>query len=366
MEQEVMGFGLAGTADPKTNSAFCAIALDARGRMKDRIRRENLAPFVELFDRDSYHSNMSVAENLLFGTPRSDAFRPAALPTNPEVVRLLRDVELIDDLYSVGASVAGLMVELFADVAPDSSLFDQYSFISSADLPEFRVILAKIADGGLSVLSGDEQARLLALTFRLVVAQHRIGAIDEVIQRKIVAARAEFRRRHADWEDVVEFFDPHRFSSALSVQDNILFGRVAFEQANAQARVAALVREVAMEVGLKAELLRLGLEYEVGNAGSRLSYSQRQRLAIARGIMKNPDVLIFNEPTSGLDPASELRVVRAVLEWAKGRTVVWALGRADLAKEFDRVLVFDDGRLVEQGSFDEVERRDGLLKRLLS
>ena len=89
---------------------------------------------------------------------------------------------------------------------------------------------------------------------------------------------------------------------------------------------------------MNAELVRLGLEFEVGNGGSRLSYSQRQRLAIARAIMKNPDILVFNEPTSGLDPATESRVLGAVLDWAKGRTVVWALGRADLARAFDRVL----------------------------
>ena len=129
------------------------------------------------------------------------------------------------------------MVELFADVAPDSELFDQYSFISADDLPEFRVLLAKIADGTLAATSEDEKARLLALTFRLVAAQHRLGVIDDGMQRKIVEARAEFRRRYADRDDVVEFFDPDRFSSTLSIQDNILFGRVALEQANAQARV---------------------------------------------------------------------------------------------------------------------------------
>jgi ATP-binding cassette subfamily B protein len=76
---------------------------------------------------------------------------------------------------------------------------------------------------------------------------------------------------------------------------------------------------------------------------------------------------MFNEPTSGLDPATELRVLRAVLKWAKGRTVVWALGRADLAREFDRVIVFDHGHLLEEGPFAELEKKDGAaLPRLLA
>ena len=201
---------------------------------------------------------------------------------------------------------------------PTAISSSEYSFISADDLPEFRVLLAKIADETLAETSDEEKARLLALTFRLVAAQHRLGVIDDGMQQKIVEARAEFRRRYTNREDVVEFFEPDRFSSTLSIQDNILFGRVALEHANAQGRVNALVREVAAEVGMNAELVRLGLEYEVGNGGSRLSYSQRQRLAIARAIMKNPDILVFNEPTSGLDPATETRVLNAVLEWAKG------------------------------------------------
>jgi len=365
MEQEVIGFGLASAADPQAVPSVATMGLEARARIRNRVAKEDLASYVELFDPSRYLSNLSVAENLLFGTPRSAAFRPANLPANPEFVALLRDVGLLDDLYAAGVKVAGLMVELFADVAPDSDLFDQYAFISADDLPEFRTLLAKISENTLAATSDDEKARLLALTFRLVLAQHRLGVIDEAMERKVVEARAEFRRRYEGRDDVVEFFEPDRFSSTLSIQDNILFGRVALEHANAQARVNTLVREVAAEVGMNPELVRLGLEYEVGNGGSRLSYSQRQRLAIARGLIKNPDVLVFNEPTSGLDPASEARVLSAVLEWAKGRTVVWALGRADLAQAFDRVLVLDEGRVVEQGTFEELDREGTALKRMI-
>jgi energy-coupling factor transporter ATP-binding protein EcfA2 len=366
MEEEVMRFGLASTADPEANPEFAAMALQARKRMNERVNAENLSAYVELFDRDAYHSNISVAENLVFGTPRHPSLQPGNLSRNPEVVGLLRDVGLLDDFYAAGATVAGLMVELFADVAPDSPMFDQYSFISADDLPDFRVLVAKIADGNIDAIDPEEKARLLALTLRIIVAQHRIGVIDEARQRKIVEARAEFRRRYTGREDYVEFFDPDRFSSTLSIQDNILFGRIAFDQANAQARLASVVREVVAEAGMKPALVRLGLGFEVGNGGSRLSYSERQRLAIARGLMKNPDILIFNEPTSGLDPATELRVLRAVLQWAKGRTVVWALGRADLAREFDRVMVFDHGHLLEEGPFGELEKQGAALPKLLA
>jgi ABC-type multidrug transport system fused ATPase/permease subunit len=219
-------------------------------------------------------------------------------------------------------------------------------------------MLGKLTAGRAAGIPERAKARLLALTFKLVVARHRLGVIDEAMQVKVVKARAEFARRFAN-QNVVEFFDPNRFSSSLSLQENILFGRTVLEHANAPARINALVREVASEVGMDAALIRAGLDFEVGNAGSRLSYSERQRLAIARGLMKNPNLLVFNEPTSGLDPATEDRVVRAVLKWAEGRTVLWALGRAELASEFDRVIVLEDGHVVDDGRYEELVAQEG-------
>jgi len=216
------------------------------------------------------------------------------------------------------------------------------------------------------MVSARDKARLLALTFRLVKVRHRLGIMDDTMPDRILAARAEFRRRYQGRPDVCDFFDPDRFSPALSIQDNILFGRIAFDQASAQARISAMVREIAAEEGMNRDLVRLGLEFDVGSSGSRLSYSERQRLAIARGLLKNPDILVFNEPTSGLDPGTEARVLRAVLEWAQHRTVLWSLSRIELAREFDRVLVFAEGQLVEEGKFEELERDGHALAQLVA
>jgi len=365
MQREVLGYGLTSTTDPAAQPDLAKKAVAARVRVQERVKREGLSNSAEFFDRDAYFMNMSVAENILFGTPRHPDFQLASLARNPAIVALLRDVGLLDDLYTGGAKIAELMVEIFADVSPDSDLFEQYSFITPEDLPEFQVFVSKYRKGKMAAISDRDKARLLALTFRLVASRHRLGIMDESMPRRVVAARLEFSRRYSGRDDICEFFQPDRFSAALSIQDNILFGRVAYEQANAQARISALVRDVAAEEGMDGDLVRLGLAFDVGNGGSRLSYSERQRLAIARGLMKNPDILVFNEPTSGLDPALELRVLRAVLAWAGKRTVVWSLSRAELAREFDRVLVFADGQIVEEGRFEDLEREGNALAQLV-
>jgi ABC-type multidrug transport system fused ATPase/permease subunit len=365
MQREVMGFGFASTTDPARHPDIARKSVAARSLVRDRVAREQLADSVEFFERDAYFDNMSVAENILFGTPKRLDFRPSVLAYNPDVVELLRELRLLDDLYAAGAKVAELMVEIFADVAPDSALFEQYGFISAEDLPEFRAIVTRLGKRGIAAVSPQDKARLLALTFRLVRARHRLGIMDPSMAGRLVDARNEFRRRYQD-HGIVDFFDSDRFSPALSIQDNMLFGRVAFDQTSAQSRISALVRGVASEQGMCDALVEIGLEYEVGSSGSRLSYSERQRLAIARALLKNADILVFNEPTSGLDPGTELRVLRHVLEWAKGRTVIWSLSRPELAREFERVLVFADGRLVEEGRFDELEREGKALAQLVA
>jgi len=363
MNDELLAFGLA-SRNEKPDPKLAALALEARGRLRDKVRTPELAPLIELFDRDRYFENASVAENLLFGTPTDPAFAPERLATNAEVRKLLDDTGLAADLEAAGIGVARLMVELFADEAPDSPLFAEYSFISPEDLGDVRDLLRRLDERGRT-LSADERRMLLSLPLKIVAARHRLDMPDAAMRERLVAARQEFQRRFAG-RGVVAFLDPDGFSPALTIRDNILFGRPVYEQARAQERLTELVREVALEVGMEAPLIRRGLEFDVGPSGARLAYQQKQRLALARAMIKNPDILVLDEPTSGLDPALEREVIQRVLEWAGTRTVVWVLGQPALAKYFPRVLVFERGRLVEDGAFDALAGGGRYLPSLLA
>lgn len=364
MDAELLSFGLLSRGGERADDELVALVLDARARLRDKVASPKLAPLVELFDRERYFENASVAENLLFGTALDPAFAPERLATNAEVRRLLADVGLESDLEAAGERVARLMIELFAEEPADSPLFAEYSFISPEDLDDFRSALRRIDERGRAALSADQRTMLVSLPLKLVVARHRIDTPDAALQARLVAARHEFQRRFAG-DDVVAFLDPARFSPALTIRDNILFGRPVYEQARAQERLTELVREVALEVGMERALIRRGLDFDVGPSGARLAYPQKQRLAIARALVKNPDLLVFDEPTSGLDPALEREVIRRVLAWAGPRTVLWSLGDAALAKLFGRVLVFDRGRLIEDGPFDQLASAGKTLPKLL-
>jgi ATP-binding cassette subfamily B protein len=102
----------------------------------------------------------------------------------------------------------------------------------------------------------------------------------------------------------------------------------------------------------------------VAERGANLSGGQKQRLALARVFLQNPPILILDEATSALDTISERRVQQAIGTARRDRTVIMVAHRLSTFADADRIFVFDDGRLVETGSYDELINRDGLFAEL--
>ncbi len=108
-----------------------------------------------------------------------------------------------------------------------------------------------------------------------------------------------------------------------------------------------------------------GLDTVVGERGSMLSGGQRQRLAIARAVVRNPRLLILDEATSALDSASEQEVQRALEAAAAGRTVVVIAHRLSTVRNVDWIVVLDQGRVIEQGTWNELVSANGSFARLV-
>jgi len=105
----------------------------------------------------------------------------------------------------------------------------------------------------------------------------------------------------------------------------------------------------------------------VGDGGLDLSGGQKQRIAIARAVLGNPDILIFDEATSALDNASERAIQKAMEDLMKKHTVIIIAHRLSTIRNVDRVLVFEHGKVVEEGTYDELsEKKNGVFANLLS
>ncbi len=366
-EIDVYNFGLRSRFDAGADPELTERLLEARGALRDRLAADGITKLVETYDPERYNTNASVAENLLFGTPIGPVFDFDALAGNHDVRAVLDKVGLTEDLIEAGRKVAATMTEMFAGLPPDHEFFDQFSFISAEELPEYAAILGAADTGGVSGLHRDQREKLLALPFRLIAARHRLDILDEQMQQRLLEARHVFRRDlPEDAKGQIEFFDPGRYNASASLQDNILFGKIAYGEADAPARVPALISELLDAMSLRATVVDIGLNYEVGTGGSRLSLAQHQRAAIVRVLLKRPDLLILNEATTALDGHAQAKVSEGVRQDMAGRGLIWVLHRASLARDFDRVLVMSGGKLQEQGTFAELNRRDTLTGHLLA
>jgi ABC-type multidrug transport system fused ATPase/permease subunit len=155
---------------------------------------------------------------------------------------------------------------------------------------------------------------------------------------------------------------------AVIPQEPVLFHRTLGENIG-YARPSAALGDIrraaaAAEAAGFIETLPQGYDTLVGERGVKLSGGQRQRVAIARAIIKDAHLLVLDEATSALDSETEKSIQKAMMEAMKGRTTVVVAHRLSTLSNMDRIIVMDSGRIVEDGSFQELLRAGGTFARL--
>lgn len=238
-------------------------------------------------------------------------------------------------------------------VGPGRVEFEHVSFAYPSRAPVLREFDLTIEPGqriGLVGTSGAGKSTVLALLQRFYDVQSGRILLDGQDIREVTQ-------------------DSLRQAMAIVPQDISLFHRTVLENIR-YARPDASEADVLAAAEMAhcrdfIEALPEGFATLVGERGTKLSGGQRQRLAIARALLKNAPILLLDEATSALDSESELLIQAALDRLMHGRTVIAIAHRLSTLRRFDRIIVMDHGRIVDDGEPDELATRPGPYRELL-
>jgi ABC-type multidrug transport system fused ATPase/permease subunit len=362
---DILRFGMNTVLDADGDKELAERIIRIRGNFQKDFGKE-LADAVEFFEDNAYLQYSSVSENLTFGRALKKEFRPQNLPANPFFREFLDHVQLTNPLLSLGRELAAQTVDILGNLTPDEAFFRQ-SPIRIDEFDAYKELVRRFGDASLQDLNEKGSEMLLRLGLRYTPGKHKMAALPGMMQSLILDSRALFMQRITETDpDAYSFYRSDQYIGSLSILENILFGRLKTESPKDQERIHQNLVQLLIEEDLLERVLEIGMEFQVGAKGDRLSGGQRQKLAIARAFLKNSPILIMDEATSALDNASQQRIQNILESKWKGRATLIAVAhRLDTIKGFDKVAVMKAGKIIEMGSYNELMNKKGVLHELV-
>jgi putative ABC transport system ATP-binding protein len=371
LTSEVMELALHSFVDPKENPTLTERVVEMRFALREELARDGIGNIVAYFDFTSYNKEATVRENLLFAASRQTNGFNAEVVEGEYIFEVLKTANLFELLYAMGLTIAENVVEIFAGLPPEHPLFQQLEHITIDDIAFYQQFMQKRRrKPGMEVRESDRKA-IVRLSLYYIEPRYRFGVLSEEIMDQIVAARDLFYAKlPMALRDRIERYDPHRYMGAATLRENILFGKLTHRSPDAPAKIRKIAARLTREMGLYDSFINLGLSYDVGASGRRLTPVQRHKLSLARALIRRSSYYIFNKPLPGLDRRVQEEIVKNVLQFLQEQdnnpSVVWVLSNTSLSRMFHRVIVFDRGSVVEDGSFETLDMKSGIFRTLVA
>ena len=383
LEEDILRFGFNTIIPSARVMPLKRKFLHMRQIIHDELGKD-FARVIEFYDAGKFLNYTTLRDNIIFGESLNDEYDMANLPSNTVFKKLLYDTSLDKELLRLGLDLARMTVDLRKDKGEDEFFF-RNTPMESDEFEQYKKLIHPLdhhdPDPGKA---GDP---LLLLALRFIPGKHNIIKLRAGLDEKIIHAR------HYFLEKIIKFdingcckapmltqennaptdppscergknfipYCPSEYLFKHSLWDNILFGSTIKDS-----REVERLHEVAMQAfsreGLLDEVLDIGLDFEVGSKGDRLSGGQKQKVAFARAFLKDSPILIMDEATASLDNTSQARIQKLLQTKYRGNTTIIAvIHRLDLAPSYDRIFVLKDGSIIESGTYDELMSKKGAL-----
>ena len=326
-----------------------------RAAMKEKLAETpDTNELIRPFRFDEYNCNASVAENIIFGEPRDPEFDLSTLGGNPLVRRALDETGLTDDLVKAGYGLAEIIIDLFGDMTSNPEVFESFSFVDQATLERLKTLLAHYEHDGATVSQEKDKALLISLVCQLTPDKHRLGIIDADLQQRIILPAAGSVKS-------CRLSKPMRspgstrmgLTKCSPISSNIIMGRINHTLPEAEQRINKIIFECLETMGLTERMQIHATGSGVGVGGSQLTQSDRQKLAVARSILKKPDILVLNDALNTLTKETQDRIRRNLFKLLPDTTFIVFFGEAPERSSFDQVLTLQDGRITEHLKEDQ-------------
>lgn len=362
---DVLRFGLNMHLDQKDHADLVDRIIRIREAFKDEFGGK-IHDLIEFFDEKTYLYHSSVLDNIVFGTTDQTAFSGLNLCRNAYFLDYIDEAGLTHPLLRLGAEVARQAVDILGNLPHEAIFFDQ-SPLEPHELEAYTPLTERLKKKTIRQLSGKDRQRLLNAALRFSPGKHKMVALPPDLEGLVLEGRTLFREKISrDYPDIYAFYDAARYIPSETILNNILFGKMKTQHPKAQEKISQNAIQLLIQDDLLETILKIGMEFQVGSNGDRLSGGQRQKLAIARIFLKAPKILIMDEATSALDNKSQAQIQNLLENHWKGKSTVISIAhRLDIIKNYDYVAVMKSGKIGELGTYDELIGKKGLLYELV-
>lgn len=363
---DVLSFGLNTVLDVEEHNDLVDQLLAIR-RTVNRQQGKELSGIIEFYNPDSFHYRISVAENILYGESDEEKLKLEKLHKNKFFMKILHNLGLLQPLLKLGAELIEETLKVHEQNSTKQKSEHNSHLISEEDLEEYQKTFSHQTKISLNNLPGRARQLIVRTALHFVPDRDTFVRMPAELEESIVANRSRFKEELVSALSCeIHSCDLSTYLYSRSILTNILFGNIKDDSAAAYEKIYTVLQQLLKEHEIMDKVVEMGLMHEVGSAGANLSGGQKQKLAIARTLLKKPAILLMDEATSGLDNNAQERIEELLEdEWRGKSTLVAIVHRLDMIKNYDRIAVMKDGKIVETGTYTELLEDEGILAELV-